>query len=177
MYLTFTISSTIIPFPIFTKKMAWVSPIFPRADRPELLTYYISAIIYSLSKTYYGPEILVHFCTRFCAIFLAKKPGENPHSTLKKHRVRRSNFFHIFTRTFSKTSFSALNWRVAVKTRGQPFFWDNGFTISLFVDIALQKGVFSVQSRSGLPHSHRYLTGIPPFPSLHTVPTPDSEVD
>ena len=36
-YLTF---STIIPFPKLTKKMAWVSPIFPRADRPELLTYY-----------------------------------------------------------------------------------------------------------------------------------------
>ena len=34
-YFTFTIFSRIIPFLIFTKKMAWVSPIFPRADRPE----------------------------------------------------------------------------------------------------------------------------------------------
>ena len=38
-HLTFTIYSRIIPFPKFTKKMAWVSPVFPRADRPELLEY------------------------------------------------------------------------------------------------------------------------------------------
>ena len=44
-------------------------PYHPRADRPELLTYYISAIKYLLSITYYGPEILVDFLQAFLAIF------------------------------------------------------------------------------------------------------------
>ena len=76
-------------------------------------------------------EILVHFSkrfSRFFAIFLAKKkPGAcvNAHAqhkfssrALQKHRVRKNNFFHIFARTVLKTSFSALNWVVAVRTRG-----------------------------------------------------------
>ena len=37
-------------------------PYYPRADRPELLTVWLSAIMIFLSKTYYGPEILAaHF--------------------------------------------------------------------------------------------------------------------
>ena len=46
-------------------------PYYPRADRPELLTYKLSAIIHLLSKTYYGPQILVNFCTRL--LFLTRR--------------------------------------------------------------------------------------------------------
>ena len=42
-----------------------------------------------------------------------------------QHRVRKTNFFHIFARIVSKTSFSAINWWVAVRTRGERFLWDN----------------------------------------------------
>ena len=88
MHLTFTIYSRIIPSQIFTKKMAWVSPVFPRADRPELLRDYLSAIIILLSKTFYGPQILVHFYTRFLrlfAIFLAKTNWEQWENAHAKH--------------------------------------------------------------------------------------------
>ena len=76
-------------------------------------------------------EILVDFLEAFFAIFrnipCQKKPGAcvNAHAqhkfssrALQKHRVRKNNFFHIFARTVLKTSFSALNWVVAVRTRG-----------------------------------------------------------
>ena len=63
--------------------MAWVSPVFPRADRPELLGYYLSAIIYLVSRTFYGPQILSIFCERFFAIlrnFPSKKNREKSHT-------------------------------------------------------------------------------------------------
>ena len=88
MYLNFTIFPRIIPSQIFTKKMAWVSPVFPRADRPELLRYYLSVIIYSLSKTFYGPQILSIFArvfSRLFAIFLAKTNREQWENAHAKH--------------------------------------------------------------------------------------------
>ena len=68
--------------------MAWVSPIFPRADRPELLTYYLSAIKIALSKTFYGPQILSIFArvfSRLFAIFLAKTNREQRENAHAKH--------------------------------------------------------------------------------------------
>ena len=131
--------------------MAWVSPIFPRADRPELLRYYLSAIIYLLSIPYYGPHILVHFLQAFLAIFrnfpCQNQPGEMPECTTfaspQKHRVRMSKFFHIFVRNVSKTSFSALNWRVAVRMRGEPFLWDNFHDLAFRWHRAAKTSIFS----------------------------------
>ena len=62
----------------------------------------------------------------FSQYSLPKKPGAcvNAHAqykfssrALQKHRVRKNNFFNIFARSVLKTSFSALNWVVAVRTR------------------------------------------------------------
>ena len=106
-HLTFTIYSRIIPSQIFAKKMAWVSPISPRADRPELLRYYLSAIMFFVSRTFYGPQILSIFTSvfsRFHAIFLAKNPEKYNLREHSKHTVSVGAIFFIFLATMISQS-------------------------------------------------------------------------
>ena len=88
-------------------------PYLPRADRPELLKYFIRAIIYSLSKPYYGPQILSIFCKRFLAIFrnrfLVKKPGEMRQWT---HNLREHSRNTVSERAFF--SYFRPEWRYMV---------------------------------------------------------------
>ena len=94
-------------------------------------------------------EILAHFfrsvIREFSQFTLPKPTGRNAHFSraLLKHRVRMSKFFHIFARDVSKISFSALNWRVAVRTRGQPFFWENFHNRAFRWHRAAETSIFS----------------------------------
>ena len=79
-------------------------PYYPRADRPELLGYYLSAIIYLLSKTYYGPQILVHFFLRW---FILLKNFHLPYQSCDTYRLRK---FKSYTSTFYDKSDQSQKW-------------------------------------------------------------------
>ena len=98
------------------------STLFLSPDTSVLKCHYVFAfkdILWSLDFSPFFTSVFSNF-PQFSLQNNGRKATLNaqPSRALKKHRVRTSNFFHIFARTVPKTSFPALNWWVAVKTRG-----------------------------------------------------------